>query len=46
MADGGRHAADLAVAAFAEREGDPGRRDALALADGRVALPDLRSSSS
>lgn len=40
MADGSGHPADLAIAALSQGEGNPGGRDALALADRRVALPD------
>ena len=40
VADGGGHFADLAVAAFAEGEFEPARRDVLAGADGGIARGD------
>ena len=38
-ADGGRHAADLAVLAFVDLQLNPRGRDAGAVPDGRRALP-------
>ena len=42
MADGGGHAADLAVLAFEQFQGDPAGGHGLAEADGRVARGNLR----
>jgi len=39
MTNGGGHAANLPVAAFADGERYPGSRDAFALANGRVPIP-------
>ena len=39
MADLGRHAADLAIAAFFEGQFNPGIRDVSAVANGRIARP-------